>query len=419
MRVTLRVKNMLLKLSIAFVFVSSFVLGIHNASLYAPRHGFDGEGHVFYIQYIAKHGSIPSPNLGVETHQPPLFYAISAVVLSLTDSLKAVQYVNVVVFWLIIGMVGIGLRNVLKNSTQVLIGMYALIALPMLNIFPPMVTNELLNTFWIISAIVALLFILSASSKRKRTLSIVWFIASLILGFWTKVSIITVFPTALLVFLILFTRKNHSKTKVLLLSILAGFIIFIGCLPILLRGSGPQGGEHATNLTYVLKSPVAQRPLNFYYRLDWLTKLDIHNAHYYSLLGGAWNSFWTDGQNAITPFVLFHKKAFMLWIFGFMLFPLSIYGLTVLSKKNGQAGLIVNAYGLTALAFFIYFNTLGTHYSAIRLTYIMGIVICYAFGIAVASRNKTLRTLLLMLISIQFFTMLSFFWIESWWHVTR
>ncbi|MFZ2026173.1 MAG: hypothetical protein WAV30_02725, partial [Microgenomates group bacterium] len=61
--------------AIAVVIISSFALGLHNASIYAPNHGFDGSGHVYYIRYLAEKKEIPPPT-GWETHQPPLYYII-------------------------------------------------------------------------------------------------------------------------------------------------------------------------------------------------------------------------------------------------------------------------------------------------------------------------------------------------------
>ena len=142
-------------LFILLIFIPSFILGIHNATLYQPKHGFDGTGHVFYIEYLYKNKELPPPRLNWETHQPPLYYAIGAALMAITKTWKTAQYINIFVLWAIIAMVGLGLWRIFKNIDQTLIGMLALDALPMLNIFPAMITNELLNTFWIISSVVA------------------------------------------------------------------------------------------------------------------------------------------------------------------------------------------------------------------------------------------------------------------------
>ena len=69
--------------------------------------------------------------------------------------------------------------------------------------------------------------------------------------------------------------------------------------------------------------------------------------------------------------------------------------------------------------FYLLLNMVGNHYSAVRLTYQMGIVLPYAFGIAAAAKNKKLWLWITLLLSIQFIILISFFWILPWWFVTR
>jgi hypothetical protein len=166
------------------------------------------------------------------------------------------------------------------------------------------------------------------------------------------------------------------------------------------------------------KVPI-RKNYDFFYRLDWIPKIDMYNAQYYSLIGGAWNSFWTDGHNAVTPFVKFHKKSFILWLEGFILLPIAIYGLMRLWRNKKIYALIAYTIGATMLFVYIYINRGETHYSAVRLTYEMGIVLPYAFGIASAFQNKKLKPPIALLLAVQFIIMVSFFWIEPWWHVTK
>jgi len=399
---------------IAAVIISSFTLGFHNASIYAPNHGFDGSGHVYYIQYVAKHWTIPPPTEW-ETHQPPLYYIIGAAVMTIFGTFRSAHYINIFVLWMIIGMVGLGLRKVFKDKIQVLLGMFSLAALPMLNIFPAMITNELLSTLFIISAAIASLYLLHTKNKKQVILYSLWLGVSLILGIWTKISIITILPTVGVVFLIFFLR-NRAKHPLILIIGFTTLILFIAAaLPIFLRGAQTKGPSNVTNTIASIK---ATRTPDFYFRLDWIWKVDMYNTQYYSMLGAAWNSFFSDGHNVITPFIKFHKKAFILWSLGFILLPLSLYGLVRLWKRNKDTAIIVNIIGASMLGMYVLYN-LGNHYSAARLTYEMAIVIPYAFGIAGAAHNKRMKIFLFILLSIQFIILLSFFWILSWWHVTK
>ncbi|MBI3366187.1 hypothetical protein HY041_00990 [Candidatus Roizmanbacteria bacterium] len=405
-----------LLLGLLCIFIPSVILGFHNATLYNPRHGFDGVGHVFYIEYLFKHGNFPPPNLNWETHQPPLYYSIGAFLMMLTGTWKIAQYINTAILWCIIGMVGLGLWKVFKKPYKVFIGMFALASLPMLNIFPAMITNELLNTFWIISSLVASIYLLSAKEKKIFFLYSIWLAVSLSLGLWTKMTIVTVAPILMLAYLQIFLNK-FIKRKMILISVISvtSFVIIMS-IPVLLRARSAASPSDITR--QVTKKLYFNSP-EFYYRLDWIPKVDMYTTQYYSLLGGAWNSFWSDGHNAITPFVKFHKKAFILWTLGFFLLPLSITGLIKMWKTNRLYAPIMYVTGIGMFLIYIYDNLAANHYSAVRLTYEMGIVVPYVFGLANISQNKIAKTILFVLIAIQFVTMISFFWIQSWWHVTK
>jgi hypothetical protein len=54
----------------------------NNARMLPNMGGFDKRGHSDYIDYIQKHWTPPLPNQGWEMFQPPLYYGISAVTLS-------------------------------------------------------------------------------------------------------------------------------------------------------------------------------------------------------------------------------------------------------------------------------------------------------------------------------------------------
>ena len=390
-----------------FLFCASLFLHFHNISLYKPAHGFDGVGHVYYIEYLVKHHTIPAATADWETHQSPLYYIVAAIF--------GAKYLNLLVFWGIIAVVGFGLWRVFQRYREPFFGMLALAALPMLNIFPAMVTNELLSTFFMISTATACLFLVTAKTKRGA----LWAIAAIgiffVLGMWTKVSSLMMLPTILISTLLFF--KNLKKDRKLFLGIIvstAFIALFLGSL-VFLRVAGT---PTPSNLARVVGFATPRKP-DFFYRMDWIPKVDMYTTQYYSLWGGAYNSFFNDGQNVITPFIKFHKKAFVLWSLGFILLPLSVAGLVTLYKKQRKIALIVITLGISMLLFYVYFNYRNRHYSAVRLTYEMPIVLAYAFGIATISRNKYVYYPLIALLFLQFSMVLSFFWILPWWHVAK
>lgn len=403
-------KDKILKIIIVLIFIVSLALGVHNASLYDPSQGFDGSPHVYYVEFIKNYGRIPPPDQ-FETHQPPLYYIISALVHSLTGNIKSIQYVNIAVLWLIIVVVSLGLFKIFKNKYLVFIGALSLVSLPMLNIFTPAVTNELLNTFWIISALVSGIYLYYSKTKKEFTRSFLFLLFCLVMGIWTKVTIITIIPTILVILYL--SSKNIKKFFILSTALL--MIFGLAYLPVYLRAAG---SKSPSNVLLVASKLSNKRPLDFYIRLDWIPKVDMYNTQYYSLLGGAWNSFWSDGQNQITPFVPFHKKAFILWTLGFVLLPISLYGLYLQFKENKKIAIFIAVMDISMLAFYLVYNMVSNHYSAARLTYQMGIVLPYAYGIAAAGKNKKIFPLIILLLAIQFLIMVSFFWIQPWWFVT-
>ncbi|MBA4319157.1 MAG: hypothetical protein C0412_12220 [Flavobacterium sp.] len=399
------------KIICALVFIASVVLGIHNATLYDPNHGFDGDGHIYYVNFLVNNHKMPPPTEW-ETHQPPLYYIVSAVVQSVFNSQKSVQYENIVIQWLIIFVVGLGFNKIFKNKYQVLLGMFALAAIPMLSTFQPTVTNELFSTFWIISAIVSCIYIFYAKTNKNLIRSYISLLLCLVFGVWTKISIITILPTIVISLFLSLKRINKS----LIFSALAIFVFGLAYTPIYLRTVNFVAPSNiVTTATNFSKVP----PLNYFFRLDWIPKVDMYTTQYYSLSGGAWNSFWSDGQNVITPFVPFHKKAFVLWSLGFILLPLSLFGLWKHFKENKKITFIISILGLSMLGFYVFYNIVSFHYSAARLTYQMAIVVPYAFGLAAAAKNKKLSKLIFLLLTVQFIVLISFYWIAPWWHVTR
>ncbi|MCR4329316.1 MAG: glycosyltransferase family 39 protein [Candidatus Roizmanbacteria bacterium] len=381
-----------------------------------PNHGFDGSGHVYYAQYIAQHGTLPDPNHW-ETHQPPLYYIIGAAFMRMgAMNIKALQFVNPLLFFILVYVSFLGLKKTFGMTAPTYIGTLAVVALPMLNIFPPMVTNEFLNALLITASFTTALYIAHAKSKQDFWRLLMLWIVITTLGFYTKISIFTAIPSLVVALFIQARDKKpmYSMKKFIVFCILSISFVCAIAYPIYLRT--PKNSP--TNVANVA-SIKSRRPLSFYYRMDWLGRVDMFNAQYYSFIGGSWNSFWQDGHNAITPFVSFHKKVLVLWSLGFILFPLSLYGWHVLWKKHRTAALVIGSYGVTALVIYTLFNTRGSHYSAVRLTYVMPIAIVYAFGIAGAATHKKLRWLLTVLLFIQYAVMVSHFWIQPWWHVTR
>jgi tetratricopeptide (TPR) repeat protein len=73
----------------AVLFAGLIVLWValfaNNLGELPPLTGYDVDGHVAYIRYLQQHHALPTAQEGWEMFQPPLYYAISAVMLDLLD----------------------------------------------------------------------------------------------------------------------------------------------------------------------------------------------------------------------------------------------------------------------------------------------------------------------------------------------
>lgn len=70
--------NLPLYLLLAAVIFARTSLFIHDVPDLRSRLGFDAPEHMDYIRLIQQNGTLPSPEEGWETHQPPLYYLCSA-----------------------------------------------------------------------------------------------------------------------------------------------------------------------------------------------------------------------------------------------------------------------------------------------------------------------------------------------------
>jgi len=64
--------------------IAWFILFWNNAEMLPFLSGYDSKDHIAYIKYIQDHRALPLPNEGFEMFQPPLYYAFSAGVLSIS-----------------------------------------------------------------------------------------------------------------------------------------------------------------------------------------------------------------------------------------------------------------------------------------------------------------------------------------------
>ena len=142
------------KATALLIFVAALWVALfcNNTRLIPHTVGFDRRGHTEYINYIQKHGALPLPNEGWEMFQPPLFYGISAITLSLSglsvsdEAAATVLRLFMMVFGLAqVTLVFLSLRLLFPGQTgRHLVGLVLAGFLPMQLYLSHCVTNETL-----------------------------------------------------------------------------------------------------------------------------------------------------------------------------------------------------------------------------------------------------------------------------------
>lgn len=389
--------NFILSITISLL----FFLHLNNIKLFNPDYGFDGIAHQAYINWIVDNMSFPLPHQGWEFSQPPLYYMIGAIFQKVFIN---PQLINFVLLFLDIWLIYYFSRSK--------IAALAFTSLPMANYFPPLITNELLEATITIVSLGLLLQLSSPKEKLDRVIKIL--LPILTLGFYTKYTTLILLP---LIPIALFLRTN-SVVQTLKVTVPIIFVFLFSISPILY-----------SNITHYHKPLVlaidffdfstfrkVDKNLFFFTRLDWISRLDIFTARDYSFLGGLWNTFWQDGERVITPVVHFHKKAFILWLLGFPLLGLSFLGLCRHYESNYRSATILFSYVILAIISLVKYNLDLPFNFVVKSFYAFGLVFPYSIGLANAANSISKTRLITILLLIQFTTMLSYFWIQPWWH---
>ncbi len=123
----------------------------NNTRLLPFHAGFDSKEHLKYIDYIQQHWSLPSPTEGFEMYQPPLYYFVAALILSVCK-LSINDPGSVVVLRALGGFFGIAqcalvflTLRLLFSARTALVGLLLAAFLPMHLYLAHYVTNEVLT----------------------------------------------------------------------------------------------------------------------------------------------------------------------------------------------------------------------------------------------------------------------------------
>lgn len=124
----------------------------NNAGLMPFLQGFDAQHHLDYIKYVQERRALPLPTEGFEMFQPPLYYVVSAVALSLgglsvdtQSGVLALRFLTVLFGLLQFALVFLSVRLCFPGRTTAqLVGLVLAAFLPMQLYLSHYVTNETL-----------------------------------------------------------------------------------------------------------------------------------------------------------------------------------------------------------------------------------------------------------------------------------
>jgi Flp pilus assembly protein TadD len=124
----------------------------NNAALTPFLQGFDSQGHLDYIKYVQERHALPLPNEGFEMFQPPLYYVLSALVLSVCgvsgdahSGIVVLRFVTLIFGLLQFTLVFLSLRLIFPGRVAAqLVGLVLAAFLPMQLYLSHYVTNETL-----------------------------------------------------------------------------------------------------------------------------------------------------------------------------------------------------------------------------------------------------------------------------------
>lgn len=190
-------------------------LAVHNLPLGSPHVGFDAPSHIAYVEHLLEHRALPQTDQAMEpspdgalvprweSHQPPLFYAISAVVLAAARALVGPEAAE---HWLrfVSLLSGAGLvlvawaaaRAVFPASVAARAAAVGFVGFAPMNLYiGHYVTNESLSALWIGAALASAVALLVQPRPGLRGFVVLGLVSGLAL--MTKATYAATFPLVL------------------------------------------------------------------------------------------------------------------------------------------------------------------------------------------------------------------------------
>ncbi len=281
-------------------------LFVNDARWLSVGAGFDAQGHLDYIRYIIEHHSLPPADQGWQTHQPPLYYLIAALVLGAAgltvpgpDAAAVLRGLGLLYGVANLVLIGAALRLVFPaHPRRQLLGLLVATFLPMSLTLYQLPTNEVLAAT--LSSAVLLVTLLALRSDLPS------FRLHALLGLCMGLALMAKFSALLVVFVALgvLAARLVARPRPVVLRGLVGLGLVVG-LAIAIAGRH-YGATWLRAIAPLLGSSDPSTGPRWWqdpgYRTahDFLVFGRAFSAPFYSALTGIWDglytTLWGDGS---------------------------------------------------------------------------------------------------------------------------
>lgn len=391
------------------ILAALFVMQIHNLQNFPVTRGFDAGNHIQYIKYLKTEKHIPLANEGWELYQAPLYYIIA----SLFANPWYAKLINVAAYIILIGIVFVFLKSSFKNITLVLTGTLLTGSLPVIIYMTPPISNEFFSAVMISTGLISYWY-----WKKKQSLLKTVFVGVIIgLALLSKA---TAFVLVATIFIDQITDHLHKKQLHLKFLIIIGAISLFVAGWFYFRNIITFGNPFVASIDFpqfAMHQTPGFRDIKFFTDLSGFFKMDLFQAHHYSLWAGTYFSWFFDGHNVVVPVQPFSKIGILLIVFSVPLLISFILGyIKELKSKNRNTVLLL--YPVLLFMAYIIYNFKLPFYSTVKGAFLVSLIIPFVYFVVQSIRllNNEYLSFVYIYTSIYSILIIKAFWILDKWY---
>ncbi|MDO8611189.1 MAG: hypothetical protein Q7R95_11740 [bacterium] len=357
-------------LAFGVIITALFVLQVHNIVHFPLNRGFDALNHIDYVNYLKTIHQIPMANEGWELYQAPLYYLL-AMIFSKTEFIRLLN----LFMWLILLIASFLFFNkIFKKIEFSLLSTILVISLPAVIYLTPTISNELF------SGIMISITLMYYAINRNRFNLYDQIITGSLLGL-SLLSKVTAFILLFCICLDLFI-KYLKNFRMLLIKITIPLIIILAIAgwfyirniilfsnPFISSIDFPQFAMHQTP---------GFRDIKFFTDLSGFFKMDLFQAHHYSLWAGTYFSWFFDAHNVIVPVQSFSKIGILLIFLSIPIFIFFILGY-IKELKSKSKNIVLLLYPVMLFLAYIAYNFKLPFYSTVKGTFLVSAIVPFVY----------------------------------------